>query len=106
MGEICSRFTSLGLEIKKLEMALPARELLEQHYAEHKGKPFYEGLLEFVSSGPIIKMLVYGLEAVQRSRQIIKFVRETSSMSGRMNLIHGSDSLESAQREIGLWFPT
>ena len=68
VGEICTRFTSLGLEIRKLEMIQPDRETLEQHYEEHKGKPFYEGLLEYVSSGPVIKMLVYGIDAIQRSR--------------------------------------
>ena len=62
--------------------------------------------MNYVDSGPVIKMIVAGIDAIQRSRKIIKFVRESLSMSGRMNLIHGSDSKESALREISIWFPT
>lgn len=105
VGDIYLKFASVGLDIAKMEMVMPEKHLLESHYAEHKGKPFYDGLMGFVSSGPVIKMLIQGTDAILRSRKIIKFVRETMSMSGRMNLVHGSDSEESAKREIGLWFP-
>ena len=104
VGEILQKFQRVGLNLLNMEMAKPTKELIYEHYAEHKGKPFYEGLCEYVLSGPVIKLLIGGEMAISRGRKIIKQVRQELCIGGRMNLIHGSDSEESAKREIDLWF--
>ena len=86
------KFEDVGLRVLKMEMARPERSLIHQHYAEHEGKPFYEGLCDYVLSGPVIKILIGGEFAIPLGRKIIKGVRENECVGGRFNLIHGSDS--------------
>ena len=105
-----------GLEIiasKRVEK--PSREQIETFYAEHKGKPFYDGLVDFMTSGPIIVQVVAGEDAIARYRAVMGktdpaeadegTIRKTYAESKGHNSVHGSDSSASAKREIGLWFP-
>lgn len=95
------------------------RELIEEHYAEHRDRPYFGPTVEFMTSGPLVALVIVGLDAIQRSRNLIghrdpKVAREQNPRSIRAvygekveeNLVHGSDSKASAQREIELWFPT
>ena len=114
IGEIISRLEKKGLSILAMKMIRVSRELAEQHYAEHKNKPFFEDLLRFITSRPVVPMVVEGMNAPHVCRQLIGVtdcsqaaagtIRGDFGMSGRFNLIHGSDSPESAKREIALWF--
>lgn len=105
-----------GLEIiasKRIEK--PSREQIETFYAEHKGKPFYDGLVDFMTSGPIVVQVVAGEDAIARYRAVMGktdpaeadegTIRKTYAESKGHNSVHGSDSPVSAKREIGLWFP-
>lgn len=113
-GEVIKRLEQKGLSILAMKMIKVSRELAEQHYAEHKGKPFFESLLKFITSGPVVPMVIEGMDAPQVCRRIIGAtkcseaeagtIRGDYGMSGRFNLIHGSDCDESAMREIALWF--
>jgi nucleoside-diphosphate kinase len=114
VGQVLARLERKGLRLAGLKMMVPSRELAQQHYAEHEGKPFYEGLLDFVTGGPVVVMAVRGVDAVPVCRTLIGAtngrkaepgtIRGDFGMSGANNLIHGSDSPESAQRELALWF--
>ncbi len=114
-GETIARFERKGLRIAALKLMTVDEELAEKHYAEHRGKPFYYGLVEFLTSGPLVAMVMEGHEAVQAARQVIgatdPLAAEAGSLRGdfglevRTNLVHGSDSEESAVREIALFFP-
>ena len=114
IGEIISRLEKKGLSILAMKMIIVDRELAEEHYAEHKGKPFFQSLIKFITSGPVVPMVIEGMNAPQVCRKIIGAtkcheadagtIRGDMGMSGRFNLIHGSDSDQSAVREINLWF--
>ena len=114
-GEINSKIQAAGLKIiasKRIEH--PTREQFEAFYAEHKGKPFYEGLLEFMTSGPIVVQVLEAEDAIQRYRTLMGktdpaeadegTLRKLYAESKTRNAVHGSDSPESASREIALWF--
>jgi nucleoside-diphosphate kinase len=114
-GAVISRFEAKGLTIVALELRQVTGELADRHYAEHVDKAFYPPLRKFVLSGPSIAMIVEGDEAIEVVRAINGAtdgrkaapgtIRGDFSLSNRENLVHGSDSAESAEREIALWFP-
>jgi nucleoside-diphosphate kinase len=115
VGEILSRFEAKGLTIAALEQRHIPGDLADQHYAEHVERDFYPPLREFVTSGPLVAAVLEGDEAVEVVRALNGAtdgrkaapgtIRGDLSLSNRENLVHGSDSLESAAREIALWFP-
>ncbi len=114
MGEIITRFERRGLRIVGMKFILIDRALAEKHYAEHQGKPFYESLLEYITSGPSVVMVLEGPNAVQIARNTIGATKPVEAVPGSIrgdfgletgrNLVHGSDSLASSQREIALFF--
>ena len=116
VGEVISRIERKGLDVVALELRKVERELAEQHYAEHDGKPFFESLLEFITSGPVLAAVVEGPRAIAAFRQLAGgtdpvekatpgTLRGDFALETQYNLVHGSDSPESAEREISLWFP-
>jgi nucleoside-diphosphate kinase len=114
-GELIARFERKGLRIVAMRHMTVDRRLAEEHYAEHVGKPFYEDLVEFITGGPLVAMVLEGYEAVTAARQVIGATNPLEAAPGSIrgdhglevqtNLVHGSDSSESATREIGLFFP-
>ena len=114
VGQILARFEGKGLRIAALKLIRVDRALAEKHYAEHQGKPFFEGLISFITSGPVVVGVLEGNEAISVVRTMLGAtsgvaaapgtVRGDFSISKQNNLVHGSDSPESAQREIALWF--
>ena len=114
-GEIVARFERKGLRIAALKLMTMDRELAEQHYAEHEGKPFFGELVDFITSGPLVAMVLEGHEAVVAARQVIGATNPLEAAPGSIrgdfalevgqNMVHGSDSNESAAREVGLFFP-
>ncbi len=116
VGEVLSRFEAKGLRILAMEQRTIDAELADQHYAEHVEKAFYPPLRDFVTSGPLVALVLEGEEAVAVVRAINGAtdgrqaapgtIRGDLSLSNRENLVHGSDSAESAEREIGVWFPS
>jgi len=114
-GEIIARFESKGLKIVALKHMTVDRDLAEQHYAEHKDKPFFGDLVDFITGGPLVAMVLEGHEAVTAARQVIGATNPLEATTGSIrgdfglevqtNLVHGSDSAESAERESGLFFP-
>ena len=114
IGQIIKRFEKRGLRLKELRLCRPPQAKFEEHYAEHKGKPFFPPLLEYMDLGPVVQMVVEGPFAIQICRQMIGKTRPHESDAGtirgdnglkmRRNVIHGSDSVEGAEREIGVWF--
>ncbi|MGE3820105.1 MAG: nucleoside-diphosphate kinase [Isosphaeraceae bacterium] len=114
VGEILARFEAKGLRVAALKLLQVDRALGEKHYAEHAGKPFFEGLIEFITGGPVVVGVLSGNEAISVVRAMLGAtngvaaapgtVRGDFSSSKQNNLIHGSDSPESAEREIALWF--
>ncbi|PJI94448.1 nucleoside-diphosphate kinase [Luteimicrobium subarcticum] len=118
-GEILRRIEAKGYVLAAVELRTATPELLAQHYAEHQGKPFYEPLVEFMLSGPILAVVAEGQGAVAGFRSLAGATDPTAAAPGtirgdlgrdwglkvQQNLVHGSDSQESAAREIGLWFP-
>ena len=116
VGEIIGRIERKGLSIAALELRPVGRDLAVQHYAEHDGKPFFESLLEFITSGPVVAAIVEGPRAIAAFRQLAGgtdpvekatpgTIRGDFGLETQFNLVHGSDSVESAKREIALWFP-
>jgi nucleoside-diphosphate kinase len=116
VGEILGRIERKGLSIAALELKVVSEDLARQHYAEHEGKPFFPSLLEFITSGPVVAVIVEGPRAVAAFRQIAGgtdpvenaapgTIRGDLALVTQDNLVHGSDSPESAAREIELWFP-
>jgi nucleoside-diphosphate kinase len=113
-GEIIARFERKGLTIVALRHMTMTRDLAERHYAEHVGKPFFEELVEFITSGPLVAMALQGSNAIQAARQVIGATNPLEAATGSirgdfatqtgMNMVHGSDSPESAAREIELFF--
>ena len=115
VGEIIGRFERKGLALTALEMRSLDTTTAERHYAEHEGKPFYPPLLEFITSGPLVALVVEGDAAVAVVRTLVGAtdgraaaagtIRGDFSLSNRENLVHASDSPESAQRELAIFFP-
>ena len=114
-GEIIARFERKGLRLAALHQLTMTRELAEQHYAEHEGKPFFGELVSFITSGPLVAMVLEGESAIEAARQVIGATNPLQASPGSIrgdyaievgqNMVHGSDSPESASREIGLFFP-
>ena len=114
-GEILARFERKGLTIVALKHMTVERDLAEQHYDEHSDKPFFGELVEFITGGPLVALVLEGHEAVRAARQVIGATNPVEAAPGSIrgdyglevqtNLVHGSDSPESAAREIGLFFP-
>jgi nucleoside-diphosphate kinase len=114
-GEIIARFERKGLTIVALRHMTVDADLAKQHYAEHDGKPFFGELVEFITSGPLVAMVLEGYEAVKAARQVIGATNPLESATGSIrgdfalevgkNMVHGSDSAESAAREAELFFP-
>ena len=114
-GEIIARFERKGLRIAALRYMTMDRALAEQHYAEHQGKPFFEELVSFITSGPLVAMVLEGQDAVVAARQVIGATNPLEAAPGSIrgdfaievgqNMVHGSDSPESAEREANLFFP-
>jgi len=113
-GEILARFERKGLQIAALRHMTVTRELAELHYAEHAERPFFGELVDFITSGPIVAMVLEGHEAVRAARQVIGATDPLEAATGSIrgdfavevgqNMVHGSDSDESAARESGLFF--
>ena len=114
-GEIISRFERKGLTLAALKLETLTRETAQRHYAEHDGKPFFGELVEFITSGPLVAMVLEGDFAVEAARQVIGATNPLQSAPGSIrgdfatsigaNMVHGSDSPESAAREVGIFFP-
>ena len=114
-GEIIARFERKGLRIVALEYRRLDGDIAKRHYAEHEGKPFFGELVEFITSGPLVAMVLEGHEAVIAARQVIGATNPLEAAPGSIrgdfaleigqNMVHGSDSNESAEREAGLFFP-
>jgi nucleoside-diphosphate kinase len=116
IGEIIARIERKGLTIEALELRHVSEQLAAQHYAEHEGKPFFGSLLEFITSGPVVAAIVEGPRAIAAFRQVAGgtdpvekatpgTIRGDFGLETQFNLVHGSDSTDSAKREIALWFP-
>src|SRR5690606_19445267 len=113
-GEVLRRFEQRGLRIVGLKLVQVSRELAGQHYAEHEGKPFYPGLVDYITSSPVIAAVLEGTGAIAMVRKMIGktdpaeaepgTIRGDLGMEKGRNLVHASDGPESASREIGLWF--
>jgi nucleoside-diphosphate kinase len=107
-GEIIARFERKGLRLVALAQMTITRELAERHYAEHAGKPFFEELVEFITSGPLVAMALEGDQAVGATNPIEASpgsIRGDYAIAVGQNMVHGSDSPESGVRELGLFFP-
>ncbi|MGW4737772.1 nucleoside-diphosphate kinase [Nocardia xishanensis] len=116
VGEVLARIERKGLKIAALELKQVSGKLAEAHYAEHAEKPFFGSLIEFITSGPVVAAVLEGPRAIAAFRQIAGgtdpvekavpgSIRGDFALETQYNLVHGSDSPESAKREIGLWFP-
>jgi nucleoside-diphosphate kinase len=114
-GETLARFERKGLTIAAMKLMTVERDLAERHYDEHREKPFFGDLVEFITGGPLVALVLEGHEAVTAARQVIGATNPLEAAPGSIrgdhglevqtNLVHGSDSDESATREIGLFFP-
>ncbi|MDR2035667.1 MAG: nucleoside-diphosphate kinase [Coriobacteriales bacterium] len=114
IGEIISRFERVGLTVEKMELSEVTTEQAAANYAEHEGKPFYEGLIRYITSGPVVKMVLSGESAVAITRKLMGATNPAEALPGTIrgdlgltmdaNVIHGSDSPESAEREIAIFF--
>ena len=114
-GEVIARFERKGLTIVAMKHMTVDRDMAERHYAEHREKPFFGDLVEFITGGPLVAMVVEGYEAVSAARQVIGATNPLEAAPGSIrgdlglevqtNLVHGSDSSSSAAREIALFFP-
>lgn len=114
VGRIVARIEDVGLAVERMELTTLTREQAAANYAEHQGKPFYEGLIGYVTSGPVVKMVVGGEEAVSVVRKLMGATNPRDAAPGTIrgdyglsldaNIVHGSDSAESAEREIAIFF--
>ena len=118
-GEVLRRVEAKGYRLVALELRTATAELLAQHYAEHQGKPFYQSLVDFMLSGPVVALVAEGQRVIEGFRALAGATDPTAAAPGtvrgdlgrdwgqsvQQNIVHGSDSPESAAREIGLWFP-
>jgi nucleoside-diphosphate kinase len=117
-GEILRRIEAKGYQVADLKMLTPSRDLLVAHYAEHEGKPFFEPLVEFMASGPVVAIRLRGQRVIEGFRSLAGTTDPTTAAPGTIrgdlgrdwgaavqrNVVHGSDAPESAVRELGLWF--
>ncbi len=114
-GEVLARFERKGLRITELKLVQASEEVAHRHYAEHTEKPFFGELVSFITRGPLVAAVLEGTEAVTAARQLIGATNPLEAAPGSIrgdfavevtfNLVHGSDSDESAEREIAIWFP-
>jgi nucleoside-diphosphate kinase len=114
-GEIVARFERKGLRIVAMKHMTVDRPLAEEHYAEHRERPFFGDLVEFITGGPLVALVLEGYEAIKAARQVIGATNPLEAAPGSIrgdyalevqtNMVHGSDAPESATREIGLFFP-
>ena len=115
-GEVIARFERKGLRLVALKQLVTGEDLAKEHYAEHAERPFFSDLVEFITGGPLVAAVLEGPRAVAAARQVIGStdpveaatpgsIRGDFGLEVQSNLVHGSDSTESAAREIGLWFP-
>ena len=114
-GQIIARFERKGLRLVALKLMTMSRELAQRHYAEHEGKPFFEELVTFITSGPLVALVLQGEHVVEAARQVIGATNPLQATTGSIrgdfaiavgqNMVHGSDSPESATREVDLFFP-
>ena len=114
-GEIIARFERKGLRLVALKLTTMSQELAAQHYAEHEGKPFYDELVSFITSAPLVAMVLEGEAAIEAARQVIGATNPLQATTGSIrgdyaiavgqNMVHGSDATESAAREVALFFP-
>ena len=118
-GEVLRRIEAKGYRLVALDVLTPDVERLHRHYAEHEGKPFFEPLVEFMSSGPVTAVVIEGERCIEGFRALAGATDPTAAAPGSIrgdlgrdwgekvqkNIVHGSDSPESAAREIGIWFP-
>jgi nucleoside-diphosphate kinase len=118
-GQILARVEAKGYTLAAVELRTASDDLLAEHYAEHLGKPFYQPLVDFMSSGPVLAVVAEGQRVIEGFRALAGATDPTVALPGTLrgdlgrdwglkvqqNLVHGSDSPESAAREIGLWFP-
>ena len=114
-AEVLARFERKGLRISALKKVTATEEIAHEHYAEHKEKPFFGELVDFITGGPLVAAVLEGPEAVKAARQLIGATNPVEAAPGSIrgdfalevtfNMVHGSDSDESAAREIAIWFP-
>jgi nucleoside-diphosphate kinase len=114
-GEILARFERKGLRIMALKLLTTPRDTAEVHYDEHRERPFFGELVDFITSAPLVALVLEGQDAVKAARQLIGATNPLEAVPGSIrgdfaievgqNMVHGSDSPESAAREIGIWFP-
>ena len=114
-GEVISRFERKGLALHAIKLIEVSMELAKRHYGEHEGKPFFQGLIDFITFGKVLAMVVEGENAIAAVRQINGATDPLKAVPGSIrgdfatsideNIVHASDAPETAAREIGLWFP-
>lgn len=114
MGKILQRIEQAGFKIVAMKFLKVSQEMAEKHYEIHKGKPFYEGLIKYITSGPVLAMVVEGENAIERIRQMVGSTDPQKAEPGTIrgdfaqhigrNIIHASDGKETAEKEINLWF--
>lgn len=114
VGRIVSRFEDVGLNLERCELGMVTREQAATNYAEHEGKPFYPGLVDYITSGPVVKMVIVGKDAVPVVRKLMGTTNPADALPGTIrgdyglsldaNIVHGSDSPASAEREIAIFF--
>lgn len=116
VGEIINRFEKKGLKLVAMKMLVISRSMAEEHYQEHVGKPFFEDLVSFITSGPVVAMVWEGLDVIPLAREMMGKTNPSAAAPGTIrgdyaiftgnNVVHGSDSPQSAEREINLFFKT
>lgn len=114
VGECIRRFEQRGLKLAELKMLTPSRELAENHYGAHRSKPFFDGVVQFISSGLVVAMVIEGESAIAAIRQMVGATRPLEAAPGSIrgdyalevgeNIVHASDAPETAEQEIALWF--
>jgi nucleoside-diphosphate kinase len=115
VGEVISRIERKGLKVIAMDLRTIDRETAQAHYAEHEGKPFFVGVVEFITSGPVVALVAEGERAIESFRALAGATDPVKALPGTIrgdyalqpmhNMVHGSDSLESAEREIKIFFP-
>jgi nucleoside-diphosphate kinase len=114
VGEVIARFEAKGLSLERMELSVPGGEIAARHYAEHRQRSFYAGLIDFITSGPVVAMKWSGESAVTVARTMIGStdpvhappgtIRGDFGLDVQENIVHGSDSPDSAERELAIWF--